>query len=113
MQAHQCSVLKMAPNPSIYELSPWLKMFCWHELAVNHIFPEGMPLDHIKQASMLLTLMSGEFNLDCLPLMVQTYLENAQTMIGRVPYHLKWLVVYVKNPPWPQRGLTNFGWHPQ
>jgi hypothetical protein len=29
--------------------------------------------------------------------MVWTYLENAQTMISHVPYHLRLLVVYVKN----------------
>jgi len=29
--------------------------------------------------------------------MIRTYLENAQTMIGRVPYHFMWLVVYVED----------------
>jgi hypothetical protein len=43
--------------------------------------------------------MNGEFNLDSLPLMVRAYLENAQTMIGRVPYHLRRLVVFVEDSP--------------
>jgi hypothetical protein len=99
LEAHECSVLNVAPNPSIHELSPWLRVSCWHELAVNHIIPAGTPLDHIKQASMLPTLMNGEFNLDSVPLMVRAYLENAQTMIGRVPYHLRRLVVSVEDSP--------------
>jgi hypothetical protein len=53
LEAHQCSILNMAQNPSICELSPGLKMSCWHELAINHIIPVGMSLDHIKQASVL------------------------------------------------------------
>ncbi len=48
LEAHECSVLNMAPNPSIRELSPWLRVSCWHELVVNQIIPGGMPLDHIK-----------------------------------------------------------------
>jgi len=97
LEVHQCSILNMAQNPSICELSPWLKMFCWHELAVNHIILTSTPFDHNKQTNVFLTLISGEFNLDCLPFMVQAYLENTQTMIGHVPYHLKWLVVYVED----------------
>ncbi|CAK9856542.1 unnamed protein product [Sphagnum jensenii] len=89
LEAHECSVLNVALNPSIRELSPWLRVSRWHELAVNHIIPAGTPLDHIKQASVLPTSMNGEFNLDRLPSMVRAYLENAQTMIGRVPYHLR------------------------
>jgi len=60
-----------------------------HELVINHIIPIGTPLDHIKQASVLLTPISKEFNLDHLPLMVRTYLDNAYTMIGHVPYYLR------------------------
>jgi len=41
LKAHQCSILNMVQNPSIYELSPWLNMFHWHELAINHIIPIG------------------------------------------------------------------------
>jgi hypothetical protein len=67
----------MAQNPLICELNPWFRMFCWHKLAINHITPTGTSLDHINQASVFPTLISGEFNLDRLPLMVQTYLENA------------------------------------
>ncbi len=70
LQAHQCSISKVAPNPSIRELSPWLRIFRWHELAVNHIIPAGTPLDHIKQASVLPNSIGGESNLDRLPLMV-------------------------------------------
>jgi hypothetical protein len=77
LEAHQCSILNVAPNPSIHELSPWLKMSHWHELTINHIIPEGTPLDHIKQVSVLPNSISKEFNLDHLPLMVRAYLENA------------------------------------
>jgi hypothetical protein len=56
-----------------------------------------MPLGHIKQANMLSASIIGEFNLDCLPLMVREYLENAKTMIGHVPYHLRWLVVSIED----------------
>jgi hypothetical protein len=70
LHAHQCSTSNVAPNPSIRELSPWLRIFRRHELAINHIIPVGTPLDHVKQASVLPTPISGEFNLDCLPLMV-------------------------------------------
>jgi hypothetical protein len=42
LEAHECSVLNVAPNPSIRELSPWFKVFRWHELAVNHIVPAGV-----------------------------------------------------------------------
>jgi hypothetical protein len=62
--------LNMEQNSSICELSPWLRMFRWHELIVNHIIITDMPLDHIKHASMFLTPVSGEFNLDQLSLMV-------------------------------------------
>ncbi|CAN5957261.1 unnamed protein product [Sphagnum jensenii] len=48
LQAHQCSQGNATPNPSICELSPWLRVSCWHKLAVNHIIPTGTPLDHIK-----------------------------------------------------------------
>ncbi len=61
------------------------------------IIPVGTPFDHIKQTGVLPTPASGEFNLDRLPLMVQAYLENAQALIGRVPYHLRRLVVSVKD----------------
>jgi hypothetical protein len=74
-----------------------LGMFHWHKLAINCIILACTPIDHIKQTSMLPTLINGEFNLDCLPLLVQTYLENAHTMIGRVPYHLRRLVVFVED----------------
>jgi len=70
LHAHQCLTSNMPPNPSIHELSPWLKISRWHELAVNHIIPAGTPLDHVKQASVLSTSIGGEFNLDHLPLMV-------------------------------------------
>jgi hypothetical protein len=70
LEAHQCSTLNMAENPTICELNPWLIMFHWHKLLVNHIIPTYMPLDHIEHVSMFPTLISGEFNLDNLPLMV-------------------------------------------
>jgi hypothetical protein len=35
--AHQCSLGNVAPNPSVCELSPWLRVSRWHELAVSHI----------------------------------------------------------------------------
>jgi hypothetical protein len=63
-------ISKVAPNPSIRELSPWLKISRWHELAVNHIILAGTPLDHIKQASVLPNLIGRESNLNRLPLMV-------------------------------------------
>ncbi len=107
LQAHQCSILKVAPNPSIRELSPWLRISRWHELAVNHIIPAGTPLDHIKQASVLPNPIGGESNLDRLPLMVRAYLENAQAVIGRVPYQLRRLVVSVEDSP----VYSGFGWH--
>jgi hypothetical protein len=106
LQAHQCSVRNTAPNPSIRELSPWLRMSRWHELAVNHIIPEGTPLDRIKRASVLPNPIDGESNLDCLPLMVRAYLENAQATIGHVPYHLRRLVVSVADSPLPVVGLN-------
>jgi len=59
----------------------------------------------------LSTSISGEFNLDCSPLMIRTYLENAQTMISRVPYHFKWLVVYVEDSPVAIMGLNQL-WVP-
>ncbi|CAK9866998.1 unnamed protein product [Sphagnum jensenii] len=111
LEAHRCSILKMAPNPLICELNPWLIMSRWHELAVNHIIAAGTPLDHIKRAGVLSTPMSGKFNLDHLPLMVQAYLENAQAMIGRVPYHLRRLVVSVENSPMATMGLNQL-WVP-
>jgi len=110
LEAHECSVLNVAPNPSIPELSPWLRVSRWHELAVNHIIPTGTPLDHIKQASVLPTPMNGEFNLDYLPSMVRAYLENAQTMISRVPYHLR-LVVSVEDSTVATVGLNQL-WVP-
>jgi hypothetical protein len=63
-------VRNAAPNPSIRELSPWLKVSRWHELVVNHIIPEGTPLDRIKRASVLPNPIGGESNLDRLPSMV-------------------------------------------
>ncbi len=101
IQAHQCSISNVAPNPSIRELSPWLRMSRWHELAVNHI----------KQASVLSNPIGGESNLDRLPLMVRTYLENAQAMIGRVPYHLRRLVISVEDSPVATVGLNHL-WVP-
>jgi hypothetical protein len=76
LRAHQCSILNMAQNPSICELNPWFKMSRWHKLTINHIILANTLLDHIKQANVFLTLISGEFNLDRLPLMVRAYLEN-------------------------------------
>jgi hypothetical protein len=83
----------------------------WHELTIKHIIPTGIPLDHIKQTNVFPTSISGQFNLDCSPLMIRTYLENAQTMIGRVPYHFKWLVVYVEDSPVAIMGLNQL-WVP-
>ncbi len=111
LQAHQCSVRDAAPNPSIHELSPWLRVSCWHKLAVNHIILEGMSLDRIKQASVLPNPIGGESNLDRLPSMVRAYLENAQAMIGRVPYHLRRLVVSVVDSPLAMVGLNQL-WVP-
>ncbi len=99
LEAHRCSVSGAASKPSICELSPWLRMSRWHELAVDHIIPAGTPVDHIKRAGALPNPASGEFNLDRLPLMVQAYLENAQALIGRVPYHLRRLVASVEDSP--------------
>ncbi len=48
LHAHQCSTSNVARNPSIRELSPWLRISCWHELAINHIILVGTPLDHVK-----------------------------------------------------------------
>ncbi len=62
-----------------------------------------MLLDRIKRASVLPNPIGEESNLDRLPSMVRTYLENAQAMINRVPYHLRWLVVSVEDSP-PGRG---------
>jgi hypothetical protein len=56
-------------------------------------------LDHIKQASVLPNLIGRESNLNRLPLMVWTYWENAHAVIGRVPYHLRRLVVSVEDSP--------------
>jgi hypothetical protein len=106
LEAHQCSILNLAPNPSIRELSPWFKISHWHKLAVNHIIPAGTPLDHIKQVSVLSTLMNGEFNLDRMPLMVRTYLEEAQTVICCAPYHFRRLVVSIKDSPLPTVGFN-------
>jgi hypothetical protein len=111
LQAHQCSISKVAPNPSIRELSPWLRISRWHELAVNHIIPAGTPLDHIKQASVLPNPVGGESNLDRLPLMVRAYLENAHAVIGHVPYHLRRLVVSVEDSPVATVGLNHL-WVP-
>jgi hypothetical protein len=111
LQAHECSVRNVAPNPSIRELSPWLRVSHWHELAVNHIISEGTPLDRIKRASVLPNPIGEESNLDCLPSMVRAYLENAQAMIGRVPYHLKRLVVSVVDSPLAAVGLNQL-WVP-
>jgi hypothetical protein len=83
----------------------------WHELAVDHIIPVGTPVDHVKRAGALPTPASGEFNLDRLPLMVQAYLENAQALIGRVPYHLKRLVVSVEDSPMAMVGFNQL-WVP-
>jgi hypothetical protein len=71
----------------------------------------GTPLDHVKQASVLPTPIDGEFNLDRLPLMVRTYLENAQTIIGRVPYHLRRLVISLEDSPVATVGLNQL-WVP-
>jgi hypothetical protein len=111
LQAHQCSISKVAPNPSIRELSPWLRISRWHELAVNHIIPASTPLHHIKQASVLPNPIDGESNLDRLPLMVRAYLENAQAVISRAPYHLRRLVVSVEDSPVATVGLNHL-WVP-
>jgi hypothetical protein len=111
LQAHQCSMGNVAPNPSVCELSPWLRVSCWHELAFDHIIPVGTPLDRINRASALPNPIGGESNLDRLPSMVRTYLENAQAMIGRVPYHLRRLVVSVKDSPLATVGLNQL-WVP-
>jgi hypothetical protein len=70
LQTHQCSMGNMAPNPSIRELSPWLRVSRLHELAVNHIIPAGTSLDCIKRASVLANPIGRESNLDRLPSMV-------------------------------------------
>ncbi len=67
---------------------------------------EGTPLDHIKRASVLPNPISGESNLDRFPSMVRAYLENAQAMISRVPYHLRRLVVSVVDSPLAAVGLN-------
>jgi len=111
LHAHQCSLGNVAPNLSIRELSPWLRVSHWHELAVNHIVLVGTSLDRIKRASSLPNPIEGESNLDRLPSMVRGYLEAAQAMIGRVPYHLKRLVVLVEDSPLAMVGLNQL-WVP-
>lgn len=70
LRAHQCSVRNAAPNPSIRELRPWLRVSRWYELTINQIIPEGTPFDRIKRASVLPNPIGGESNLDRLPSMV-------------------------------------------
>jgi hypothetical protein len=76
LQAHQCSMGNVAPNPSIRELSPWLRVSRWHELAVNRIIPAGTPLDRIKRTNVLPNLIGEESNLDRSASMVIAYLET-------------------------------------
>jgi hypothetical protein len=78
----------------------------WHDLAVDHVILAGTPLDHIKRAGMLPTPGNGEFNLDRLPLMVRAYLDNAQALIGRLPYHLRRLVISVEDSPVATLGIN-------
>jgi hypothetical protein len=111
LQAHQRSMSNLAPNPSICELSPWLRMSRWHKLVVNHIILAGTPLDHIQQTSVFPTPICKEFNLDRLPLMVRAYLEDAQTVISRATYHLRRLVVSVEDSPIPIVGFNQL-WVP-
>ncbi len=63
-------------------------------------------MDRIKRASVLPNLIEGESNLDRLPSMVRGYLEVAHAMIGRVPYHLRRLVVSVEDSPLATVGLN-------
>jgi hypothetical protein len=111
LQAHQCFVRNMAPNPSVQELSPWLRMSHWHKLAINHIIPAGTPLVRIKRASVFSNPIGEESNLDRLPSMVRMYLENAQALIGRETYHLRRLVVSIEDFPLATMGLNKL-WVP-
>jgi hypothetical protein len=43
--------------------------------------------------------------------MVRAYLEDARTVIGRAPYHLRRLVIFVENSPMPTVGLNQL-WVP-
>ncbi|CAK9195657.1 unnamed protein product [Sphagnum troendelagicum] len=60
---------------------------------------------------MLPNPIDGESNLDRLPSMVRAYLDNAQAMIGRVPYRLRRLVVSVVDSPLAAMGLNQL-WVP-
>ncbi len=60
---------------------------------------------------MLPNPIDGEPNLDRLPSMVGRYLEAAQAMIGRVPYHLRRLVVSVEDSPLATVGFNQL-WVP-
>jgi hypothetical protein len=51
---------------------------------MKHIIPPDTFLNHIKATFVFLAPFSCDFTLDQLPLMVQVYLEKAQTIIQDV-----------------------------
>ncbi len=59
---HQHSIVNQPNNPTICELSPWLRVSCWHNLATNHIIPLGAPMDEIMATFELLGPTDGDFN---------------------------------------------------
>jgi len=59
---HQHSIANQPNNPTIRELSPWLRVSCWHNLAASHIIPLGAPMDEIMVAFELSGPSDGDFN---------------------------------------------------
>jgi hypothetical protein len=81
---HQCSITNQPNNPTIHELSPWLRVFCWHDLATDHIIPSNAPIDEIMVEFEFLEPANGDFNWDRLPLMIQANHEKTQIIIYHV-----------------------------
>jgi len=59
---HQHSIANQPNTPTSYELSPWLRVSCWHNLATNHIIPLGAPMDEIMATFELMGRTDGDFN---------------------------------------------------
>lgn len=91
----QHSIANQPNNPTIHELSPWLRVSYWHNLATNHIIPLGAPMDEIMATFELLGPIDGDFKWGWLPLMIQAYHEKSQTIICHVQYWLKQLVIVI------------------
>jgi hypothetical protein len=59
---NQHSMASLLNNFGIGELNPWLRMFCWHKLSINHMFWLDIPTNQIITTFVFIVFTNYDFD---------------------------------------------------